>query len=108
MQGIDQKLSDTKRQRDKARALALLKKYGKVPAVAQVKTDHLAMELHPQTGQADGVVLKGVFKARKLSSLNMDELLALRDRAPDSHTGELIDAYMSFQQTKAEAVEKTA
>lgn len=104
VKGVDQKIRDAKHQRDRDRALALLKKHGKVPAVAHVSTDYLTMELHAETGQADGVVIKGAFRTRKLSSLSGDELQFLRDHAPDHHTAELIDAYVSFQQTKANAV----
>ncbi len=44
---------------------------------SNVETAYLAMTLDHETGEIDGMVLKGAFEGRRLSNLSLDELLAL-------------------------------
>lgn len=60
-----------------------------------IRTEFLAMELDHDTGNMDGVVLKGSFSQRKLSVLSQGELLELLNEcAHDSDSSQVLQAYL--------------
>lgn len=62
---------------------------------SQVRTRFFAMRLDHESGHVDGEVLEGAFAGRRLSELNMAELLALRrDVSGDPQSLALIEAYL--------------
>lgn len=63
---------------------------------SQVRSRHLHMALDHNTGELDGVILKGRFEGRRLSQLHIEELLALRSdyRAIDGDSLALLQRYL--------------
>lgn len=60
-----------------------------------IRTEYLAMELDHDTGNMDGMVLKGAFAQRKLSTLSQNELLSmLRECANDTDSSQVLQAYL--------------
>lgn len=60
-----------------------------------IRTEFLAMELDHDTGNMDGMVLKGMYAQRKLSSLYIGELLAvLSECGNDADSSQVLQAYM--------------
>lgn len=62
---------------------------------SHVRTAALEMELDHDSGGLEGVVLAGRFEGRELSSLSLNELLALRDElASDGESLQLLETYL--------------
>lgn len=63
---------------------------------SSVKTEYLEMHLDHDSRQMEGRVLKGTFAGRALSSLSLDELLALLSEAGprDPQSARLIEGYL--------------
>ena len=63
---------------------------------SKVRTAFLELELDHDSGDMDGRVLKGSFRGKSLSSLDLSSLLELRRecRAADPQSAQLIDAYL--------------
>jgi len=60
-----------------------------------IRTEFLAMELDHDTGNMDGMVLKGDFSERRLSALSLDELMQLlKQIAVDSDSSQVLQAYL--------------
>ncbi|MGE4247543.1 MAG: DnaJ domain-containing protein [Parvibaculaceae bacterium] len=61
-----------------------------------VRTSMLAMELDHDTGSMDGEVLTGIFAGRKLSTLDLQSLLRLREecQAAGDQSEALLEAYL--------------
>jgi len=73
-----------------ARSLA-----GRGKGGSNVRTRFFAMHLDHESGHVDGEILQGSFTGRRLSELNLAELLALRgDVSGDPQSLALIDAYL--------------
>lgn len=64
--------------------------------VSDVETRYLRMSLDHDTGQMNGVVLEGEFQGRRLSELELEELLSLLAvcRAEDSQSASVLEAYL--------------
>ncbi len=64
--------------------------------VSDVETRYLRMSLDHDTGQMNGVVLEGEFQGRRLSELELEELLSLLAvcRADDSQSASVLEAYL--------------
>jgi hypothetical protein len=98
--GIESSLKNTKKKREFERLTSLLKKHGRIPAVSLIETDFIKMEINSQAGLADGEILQGQYKSRKLSDLDDEAIQQLIQYAPPGGTAELISAYSTFQKTK--------
>lgn len=63
---------------------------------SNVETSYLRMELDHDSGDMDGTVLQGPFAGRKLSSLDLDELLSLLAECAraDHQSLHLLEAYL--------------
>ncbi len=63
---------------------------------SKVRTDFLELELDHDSGEMEGTVLKGSFKGKALSALDLEQLLELRREchAADPQSAQLIDAYL--------------
>ena len=63
---------------------------------SDVETAYLRMSLDHDSGEMDGVVLRGAFEARTLSSLELDELLDLLAECAraDEQSARLVEAYL--------------
>lgn len=60
-----------------------------------IRTEFLAMELDHDTGNMDGIVLKGKFAQRKLSTLSQSELQEmLNECVNDSDSSQVLQAYL--------------
>lgn len=60
-----------------------------------IRTEFLAMELDHDTGNMDGVVLKGAYSGRKLSSLSQSDLIViLGECMHDSDSSQVLQAYL--------------
>jgi DnaJ-like protein len=66
---------------------------------SHVQTESLEMELDHDSGEMEGMVLKGSFEGRMLSSLSNTELKALLDelRATDQQAEALLEAYLDWR-----------
>ncbi len=65
------------------------------PGVSAIKTRWLAMELTHSTGAMDGEVLTGQYAGGRLSSLSLEELLALASECrQDPDSIQLLEAYL--------------
>lgn len=98
--GIESSLKNTKKKREFERLTSLLKKHGRIPAVSLIETDFIRMEINSQAGLADGEILQGQYKSRKLSELDDEAIQLLIQYAPHDGIAELISAYFTFQKTK--------
>lgn len=98
--GIESSLKNTKKKREFERLTSLLKKHGRIPAVSLIETEFIKMEINSQAGLADGEILQGQYKSRKLSELDDEAIQLLIQYAPHDGTAELISAYSTFQKTK--------
>ena len=67
---------------------------GAGPEQSEVETRDLRMTLHHGSGRMDGEVLTGAFEGRKLSTLEPDELRALRAALSDADSVRLLDSYI--------------
>ncbi|CAN0400433.1 unnamed protein product [Discosporangium mesarthrocarpum] len=62
---------------------------------SKIRTEYLAMELKHETGDLEGTVLKGQFANQPLSSLNLEQLLALRTEChDDADSLQVLEAYL--------------
>ncbi len=60
-----------------------------------IRTAYLAMELQHSNGAMDGTVLEGQFSERKLSQLNVEELLTLYEECRgDADSAQVLQAYL--------------
>ncbi len=66
---------------------------------SHVQTDSLEMELDHDSGEMEGMVLKGAFEGRMLSSLSDGELRTLLDelRGTDQQAEALMEAYLDWR-----------
>ena len=73
-------------------------------ASSDVETDWLRMSLDHASGQTSGVVLKGKFAGRRLSELDLDELIELLGevRVADPQAALLLEAYLRRAHPDAE------
>jgi hypothetical protein len=64
--------------------------------VSDVETRYLRMSLDHDTGEMNGVVLEGEFQGRRLSELELDDLLSLLAacRADDAQSASVLEAYL--------------
>jgi len=66
---------------------------------SKIRTKFLAMELDHASGDLDGQVLQGQFASQKLSSLNLEQLVALyRECASDKDSVQILEAYLDRSQ----------
>jgi hypothetical protein len=62
---------------------------------SSIRTRFLLMQLQHATGDMDGEVLEGSFSGRRLSALNMEQLLALAQEClQDADSLQILEAYM--------------
>lgn len=63
---------------------------------SRVRTDYLEMELDHDSGEIEGRVIKGSFAGRRLSELQLKQLLVLWQecRAHDGQAAQLLEAYI--------------
>lgn len=62
---------------------------------SKIRTEYLAMKLRHETGDLEGTVLKGQFANQPLSSLNLQQLLALRSECQeDADSLQVLEAYL--------------
>ena len=63
---------------------------------SEVETDYLRMQLDHDSGEMDGVVLRGKYQGRELRELSQDQLLELLDEcnAHDEQAARLIESYI--------------
>ena len=62
---------------------------------SKIRTQYLAMELDHATGALDGQVLAGQFASQKLSTLSLEQLIALyRECASDPDSVQILEAYL--------------
>ena len=68
-------------------------------ATSHVQTESLEMELDHDSGEMEGMVLKGAFEGRMLSSLSDAELKTLLDelRGTDQQAEALMEAYLDWR-----------
>jgi hypothetical protein len=60
-----------------------------------IRTEYLVMELDHDTGDMDGLVLKGSFTEKQLSSLSFEQLMELyEDCQSDSDSEQVLRAYL--------------
>ncbi|MCJ7598799.1 MAG: DnaJ domain-containing protein [Methyloceanibacter sp.] len=66
---------------------------------SHVRTESVEMELDHDSGEMEGMVLKGAFEGRMLSSLSDAELKTLLDelRGTDQQAGTLMQAYLDWR-----------
>ncbi|HJN96731.1 MAG: molecular chaperone DnaJ [Gammaproteobacteria bacterium] len=63
-----------------------------------IRTDFLAMELQHDSGEMDGLVLKGAFAQRRLADLSLDDLLTLYSEcSADADSSQVLQAYIDRQ-----------
>jgi hypothetical protein len=63
--------------------------------VSTIRTEFLAMELQHNDGAMDGVVLKGSYGQRRLSTLALNELMALyAECRADADSSQVLEAYI--------------
>lgn len=63
--------------------------------VSTIRTEFFDMELQHDDGSMDGVVLKGNFSERRLSSLQLQDLLALyQECSQDADSAQVLEAYI--------------
>jgi len=66
---------------------------------SKIRTRFLAMELDHASGDLDGQVLEGQFASQKLSSLSLEQLIALyRECASDQDSVQILEAYLDRTQ----------
>jgi DnaJ-domain-containing protein 1 len=64
-------------------------------AKSTVRSAQFEMELDHESGDLDGIVLTGTHEGRRLSSLSVEQLLALyADTADDPDSAQLLEAYL--------------
>jgi len=64
-----------------------------------IRTEYLAMELAHDSGDMDGIVLKGSFSRRRLSDLNLQDLIALHaECGADADSAQVLQAYLDRRQ----------
>ena len=63
---------------------------------SEVRTEWLVMALDHDTGELDGVILKGAFEARRMSELSLEELkaLLLECSGDDPSSAQLVESYL--------------
>jgi len=62
---------------------------------SKIRTEYLAMELKHESGDLEGTVLKGQFANQPLSSLSLEQLLALRTEChDDADSLQVLEAYL--------------
>lgn len=60
-----------------------------------IRTEFLAMELQHDSGEMDGLVLKGTFAQRRLADLSLDDLLTLYSEcSADADSSQVLQAYI--------------
>lgn len=63
--------------------------------VSTIRTEFLEMELHHDDGSMDGVVLKGNFSKRRLSTLQLSDLLELyQECRNEADSAQVLEAYI--------------
>jgi len=63
-----------------------------------IRTEYLAMELQHDTGEMDGLVLKGTYAQRRLADLPLEDLLILYDECnEDADSVHVLEAYLDRQ-----------
>ncbi len=73
----------------------LQKLYGQVAGASQMQAQWLRLEMDPQSGRLDGVVLAGSLQGEKLSSLSGEQLQSLwQDCGQDPESQRLLHAYL--------------
>jgi hypothetical protein len=62
---------------------------------SSIKTEYLAMELQHNSGDMDGVILKGSQKGKRLSGLSLEQLVQFAQESHvDQDTMQLLEAYL--------------
>lgn len=94
---FDQSLREGREARRFERVTSIIKKYGKIPETATLKTHLLTMDINSQTGVVAGTILAGKHKGRSLQSLTDDEVTTLISVAKDRDSAKLLEAYMAIR-----------
>lgn len=90
---VDEKQSNKKLKK----TIETLKKYGKIPKNAIVKTDYLEMDINSETGEIKGTILKGDFQNASISELSISNIENLTKFSEDKQTRDLLEAYLEFR-----------
>lgn len=85
-----------RRQRTFNRVASLLRKYGKVPEVALIKTDDITVSVNPVTAAHEGTVNNGPLHGRPLHEFSPDQIMSLRTKYQNPQTLELLDAWCNL------------
>lgn len=93
---LDQELSDRDKKRDFDRVLNILKKHGKIPETAVIKTAFVELNINSTTGSVNGKFLSGRFKNKVLDDLSTQDLIDIMPTL-DKESSSVIEAYLSFR-----------
>lgn len=94
---INRTVSNRQSKRQRERAIALLKKYGRIPETATISTGWVDVRIDSRAGQVTGKICKGEFKGRSLDSLSTSDLDRLIEMCPDTDTRDLLEGYRALR-----------
>lgn len=95
-QGLSKELSNRDKKREFGRVLNILKKHGKIPETAVVKTAFVELNINSTTGNVNGKFLSGRLKDKVLDDLPKQDLIDIMPTL-DKESSSVIEAYLSFR-----------